>query len=40
MIDDRGGKRCLRCQSRGILDAEKKLEPLNAAMTEMVLASF
>ena len=40
MINDHRGKRCSRRQSRGILDAEKKLEPSNAAMTEMVLASF
>ena len=40
MINDHCGKRCLRRQSRGILDAEKKLEPSNAAMTEIVLVSF
>ena len=40
MINDHCGKRCLRRQSRGILDAEKKLEPSNAAITEIVLVSF
>ena len=40
MINDGRGKRCLRCQSRGILVAVKKLEPSTADMTEMVLASF